>query len=114
MEDLLISTLETLGYPVRLQGSLLPDEDYPDHFFTFWNTSSDSDSYYDNKETKIIYQYSVNFYSINPEYVYTKFREAIAALKKVGFIISGDGHSISSGADTHDARTVIARFIKNT
>lgn len=112
MEDLLIATLESFGFPVKLQGSLLPDEPFPDHFFTFWNSSSNSDGYYDNEETKLVYQYAVNFYSVDPEKVYTTLREAIAALKKVGFIISGDGQSISSGVDTHDARTTIARFIK--
>jgi hypothetical protein len=48
MEDLLIETLEAFGYPVILQGSLLPDEPYPDHFFTFWNNDSFGNSYYDN------------------------------------------------------------------
>ena len=36
MEDLLISTLETFGFPVMLQGALLPNEPYPADFFTFW------------------------------------------------------------------------------
>lgn len=41
MEDLLIETLGKLGYPVMLQGSLLPEQPYPEHFFTFWNNASD-------------------------------------------------------------------------
>ena len=41
MEDLLISTLGQLGLPVRKQGSLLANEPYPTHFFTFWNDSAD-------------------------------------------------------------------------
>lgn len=113
MEDLLISTLESFGYPVRLQGSLLPDEDYPDHFFTFWNSDSSSDGFFDNVETKCIYQYAINFYSVNPEYVYTKLHAAIVALKEVGFIISGDGHSVASDKSTHDGRGFIARYVKH-
>ena len=37
MEELLVQTLESFGYPVRRQGSLGAQEQYPDHFFTFWN-----------------------------------------------------------------------------
>lgn len=111
-EDLLISTLSNLCHSVRLQGSLLPDEPLPDHFFTFWNNASDSGGYFDNSETRLIYQYTVYFYSIDPEKVYAVLREAIAALKNVGFIISGDGHSINSGVATHDARAVSVQFIK--
>ena len=40
LEDLLIEILESFGYPVMLQGSMLPDDKYPNHFFTFWNNSS--------------------------------------------------------------------------
>lgn len=112
MEDLLISILESFGYPVRLQGSLLEDEPYPDHFFTFWNRTSDSQAFYDNDETQIIYSYDVNFYSVNPEWVYTKLREAKAALKAVGFIISGDGYSVASDEPTHDGRGLDVQYIK--
>ena len=66
MEELLISTLETLGYPIRLQGSLLANEKYPDHFFTYWNNSTEGESFYSNKEGTIIWDFSLNFYSIDP------------------------------------------------
>lgn len=113
MEDLLIETLESFGFPVKLQGSLLPDEPYPDHFFTFWNNSSESDGFYDNDETSIIYDYDVNFYSINAEWVYSKLREAKTALKKVGFIISGDGYTVASDEQTHDGRGINVKYFKN-
>lgn len=112
MEDLLIETLESFGFPVKLQGSLLPDEPYPDHFFTFWNNSSYSESYYDNDEKSITYDYDVNFYSVNPEWVYSKLRAAKAALKSIGFIISGDGYSIVSDEPTHDGRGMNVLYLK--
>lgn len=112
MEDLLIETIESLGFPVRLQGSLLPNEPYPEHFFTFWNDGSDSDKFYDNKETAIVYNYSVNFYSVNPEWAYSKLREAVEKLKQTGFIVSGDGHSVPSDEPTHDGRGIEVIYVK--
>lgn len=112
MEDLLIEILSQFGYPVRLQGSLLPDEPYPDHFFTFWNNSSDSEGHYDNDETQIVYDYDVNFYSINPEYVYNVLRDAKKLLKQNHFIVSGDGYSVMSDESTHDGRGLHVLYLK--
>lgn len=112
MEDLLISILEQFGFPVRLQGSLLPDEAYPDHFFTFWNRDSYGDKFYDNEEAVTNYSYDVNFYSTNPEWVYSKLREAVAALKSAGFIVSGDGYSVPSDEQTHDGRGINVQFMR--
>lgn len=112
MEDLLIEVLSQFGYPVRLQGSLLENEPYPDHFFTFWNNSSESESFYDDDEKSIVYDYDVNFYSINPEWVYSKLREVKAALKKVGFIVTGDGYSVASDEPTHDGRGMNVKYLK--
>ena len=89
MEDLLIETLKSLNFPVRLQGSLLPNEPYPDHFFTFWNNDSYGDSYYDNDEKSTVYSYQINFYSIDPDMVYTQLRAAKAVLKKPGTLLTG-------------------------
>lgn len=112
MEDLLIQTLESFGFPVKLQGSLLPDEPYPDHFFTFWNNNSYGESYYDDDEKSTVYDYDVNFYSVNPEWVYTKLRAAKVALKSVGFIVSGDGYSVMSDEPTHDGRGMNVLYLK--
>lgn len=111
MEDKLIELLETFGYPVILQGSLLPDEPYPDSFFTFWNNFSEGENYYDNNEKSAVYSYDVNFYSTNPELIYTKLREVKRLLKENGFIVSGDGHSVVSDEPTHDGRGIDVMYL---
>lgn len=110
MEDLLISIISTLGYPVRRQGSLLPDEEYPNHFFTFWNDSADGTSYYSNNEQCIIWQYSINFYSDDPNIVMSKLLEAKAALKKAGWIVNGAGYDIPSDEPTHTGRGIVTLY----
>lgn len=106
MEDLLISTLETLGYPIRLQGSLLANEKYPDHFFTYWNNSTEGESFYSNKEGTIIWDFSLNFYSIDPLLINNKLLEAKVLLKNAGFIVSGAGYSVISDENTHTGRGI--------
>lgn len=106
MEDELITILNTLGYPVFLQGSLLPDEPYPDHFFTFWNDSADGDSYYNDEENAIVWAYSLNFYSNNPTLVNTKLLEAKSLLKAQGWVVSGAGYSLMSDEPTHTGRGI--------
>ena len=111
MVNLLIDTLvAAFGYPVRLQGSLLSSEQYPDHFFTFWNDSADGTSFYSNTEGAIVWQYSLNFYSIDPVAVNTKLLEAKQVLKNVGFIVSGGGHSVASDEPTHTGRGITVMY----
>lgn len=110
MEDLLISTLEALGYPVKLQGSLLPDESYPDHFFTFWNDSADATGHYSNEEYVIVWAYSLNFYSNDPLLVNAKLLEAKKLLKDAGFIVSGAGYDVASDEDTHTGRGITVTY----
>ena len=112
MEDLLISILEELGYPVFLQGSLLPDEPYPDHFFTYWNDSADGESFYNNEENAIEWRYSLNFYSVDPVKVSNIFKiikdtpTAKSLLKASGWVITGAGYDVMSDEPTHTGRGV--------
>lgn len=110
MEDLLISTLEQLGYPVKLQGSMLPHERYPDSFFTFWNDSADGDSFYSNNEGAIVWAYSINFYSTSSLLVNSKLLEAKALLKSAGWIVSGAGYDVASDEPTHTGRGITALY----
>ena len=54
MEDTLIQLLESFGYPVIRQGSLPADQAYPDTFFTFWNSTEDGQSFYDNGTASVV------------------------------------------------------------
>ena len=69
MEDLLVETLENLKLPVIKQGTLAEEDQYPDTFITFWNNSSEGESFYDNDEHSCLWDFDVNVYSVDPEEV---------------------------------------------
>ena len=112
MEDLLIEVLSRIGYPVRLQGSFLANEGYPDSFFTFWNNSSDFEEFYDDIETEVNYVYEVNFYSTDPEKVYNILEMTVEALKDNSFTVDGEGHSVVSDEPTHNGRGIGVSYRK--
>jgi hypothetical protein len=104
MVDLLIHTLEGLGYPVFRQGSLA--EDYPDDFFTFWNSETEGESYYDNAAKATVWDLTVYFYSIDPALVESALITARDALRSVGFVASGKGFDVVSDEITHVGRAI--------
>lgn len=101
MKQKLISTLETFGFPVMLQGSFNPEETYPDTFITFWCNATEYISHFDNDVHSVEWTFSVIFYSNNPTLVNTKPTEIIAAMKRAGFISQGKGNDIPSDEPTH-------------
>lgn len=112
MKDTLITLLESFGYPVRLQGSLAENEQYPDSFFTFWNTDTTDGSHYDNDAINYIWDFDVNFYSINPALVNTVLLEVRTLLKNNGWIISGKGYDVASDEPTHTGRSINVIYIE--
>lgn len=112
MEDKLIQVLQELGYSVMRQGSLTPDDAYPEHFFTFWNNDSSDHAHYDNAEYGTVWNYSINFYSTDPEKTYAALNEARAKLKENGWILPGKGYDVASDEVTHTGRGMDAYFLE--
>ena len=112
MVDLLIKNLKKIGDPIFLKGSILAHEPYPDSFFTFWNNTTDSQSFYDNNESAIKWVYTIAFYSTNPITVNTVLLTAKQLLKKNGFIISGNGFDILSDEKTHTGRGLTVQYLQ--
>lgn len=110
MEDKLIELLTTLCPKVYVQGDA--PETWDDDFFTFWERPSYDGSHYDNDAVSCVYEYDVNFYSTDPAKPYEYIRKAKKLLKQNGFILSGNGYPISSGADTHTGRQIQATYLE--
>lgn len=98
VKELLINTLQPLGYNVILEGSLSPRE-YPDSFITFWNFTSSNTSF-DNDDMVTEYGFNVRFYSTSPVVVEENKRLILKALKKAGFIPDGCGNDFTFSQET--------------
>ncbi len=113
MEDLLIQTLEEMGYPIIRQGSMTDEEEYPESFFTFWNNDCYGRGFYDDGETQSVWDYDLNFYSTDPSLTHTKLLEAKQLLKSEGFIVCGKGHDVASDEPTHTGRGINVFYLEN-
>lgn len=113
VKTLLISTLDdAFHYPVILQGSLSTDDVYPASFFTFFNNNTSDDAFFDNEETQTIWDFDLNFYSIDPDLVNTVLLSAKKLLKASGFIPDGSGYDLISDEPTHTGRGINLLYIE--
>lgn len=112
MKNELINILEAYNYPVRLQGSIAPEEGYPETFFTIWNNETTDGNHYDNNPVSCIWDFTVYLYSTDPTIVNTVLESAIGDLKAAGWIISGKGYDVPSDEPTHTGRAVDVLYIE--
>lgn len=101
MKSELIELLERSGYPVYLQGSLNPDDNYPDSFFTFWNFDNPENEFYDNTPGGCAWGFWVYFYSTDPQLVEIVPEQARQTLRKNGWTVQGKPHDIGVDRPTH-------------
>ena len=112
MEDTLIELLASFKKPVIRQGSLAPNEDYPDTFFTFWSNDETEHSAYDNDTANVDYDFDVNVYSTNPDTAYQLLSQARKLLKENGWIIATRGYDVASDEITHIGRGIEILYLK--
>lgn len=115
MRDTLINLLETEfnhNYPVRLQGSLAPDEAYPDSFFTVWNPDTSDGNHYDNAAAWWSHTFTIYFYSTDPGLVLSVISAAIALLRGAGWLVDGKGYDVASDEETHTGRAFDAVYME--
>ena len=101
MKAALIEILESFDYPVFLQGSLNPDESYPDSFFTFWNFENPESAFYDDNANRCIWGFWVYFYSIDPVKVEQIPEQARKMLKSAGWVVEGKPNDIDVDRPTY-------------
>ena len=100
MKQKLIDILETFC-PAFLQGTMNPDESYPEEFITFWIPATADNAHYDNAVRSVVWTFYVIYYSDDPQRVNTKPFEIAAALKAANFVQQGRGYDILSDEPTH-------------
>ena len=109
----LVVLLETFGYPVFLQGSLNPDEQYPDSFFTFWNFDTPETAFYDDAANRAVWGFWIYFYSVDPVLVEQVPEQARQALKQNGYILQGKPSDVSVDRATHSGVMFTAYIFEN-
>lgn len=97
----LVTLLESLGYPVFLQGSLNTDDQYPESFFTFWNFSTPESAFYDDAANRAVWGFWIYFYSVDPHLVEQMPENARKLLKQNDWILAGKANDISVDRPTH-------------
>ena len=112
VKGLLIETLEIFQYPIYLHGSLSDKDEFPDSFFTFFNNDTVDSNFYDNQETETIWDFDLNFYSIDPALINSVLVQAKTLLKEVGFIVDGKGYDVLSNDPIYTGRAINVQYIE--
>lgn len=99
----LVTLLSSFVNPLNiyLQGTLNPDEEYPNEFFTFFITTTELESHYDDNSQRTDLYISVMYYSNNPVDVSQIADKIMPAMKENGFVPTDSGNDIASDVQTH-------------
>ena len=71
----------------------------PAEYYTVSEDSTSDNLSADNQAKEILYEFTLTFYTTKAESIYNGILDAIAVLKKKGYIISGVGYGASSYKD---------------
>lgn len=86
--------LKELGRAAYAEGDA--PQELPAEYYTVSEDYTSDNLNADNKAVETLYEFTLKYYTNNAETLYTGLNEAIAALKRKGYIISGVGYKSSS------------------
>ena len=107
----IFADLADVGFPAYQQGAA--PETLPETFVTVWNDYSDDILHADNKARQCRHDWTVIFYTKDTKQIYSGLQTVINALKKRGYLISGQGYDTSGAWEGYDARAVAGSKIEN-
>lgn len=102
---------ETAGFPVYQQGTAPKELD--EAFVTVWHDYSGDILHADNKPRECRHEWTVMFYTKDKTQIYNGLQAVINALKKRGYLISGQGYDAAGAWEGYDARAVDVIKIEN-
>lgn len=96
-------------YPVLLQGSLSPAQEYPEAFFTFWNYDTEP-QFYDDDAKREACHFWLYFYSSDPDLVDSVMKNTQKYLRTLGYFVGG-ATDAQSDEKTHTGKMCSISYI---
>ena len=101
MNTALCEILNSIGYPVYLQGSLTAADRYPTAFFTYWCFEAPEGAHYDNRPHAATWGYWVYAYAEDSGTLDSMTEQARELLRAAGWTIGGRPIDASSDEPSH-------------
>lgn len=103
-----------IDLPYSRQGSYEEGEELPESFFTFWNSETPEEGFYDDEAQRIEWYWYVYFYTSDPRLLYSKIEEFINIAKAEGFLVNnGKGNDLPSDIPNYSGRYVKLLYVEN-
>ena len=106
-----LSILGEYDYPIFLQGTLESDDAYPESFFTFWNDDTIDLSYYDNLAHRCVWNFSLYFFSTDPDLVNSILLDVKKDFQSAGWFVRGRGYDAPADNPSHTGRAIDLSYI---
>lgn len=106
----IIADLKELNSPAYIEGDA--PSDLPEEYFTVSEDDTSDNLNADNKTKEILWEYTLKWYTIDPDRVFNGLMNAINLLKSKGYIISGVGYHSSTYQSTWYSRAVDVKKIE--
>ena len=100
----IIADLAELDIPAYHEGDA--PETLPDEYFTVSEDYTSDNLNADNKTKEILWEFTLKWYTVNPQNVSVGLMNAIKLLKAKGYIISGVGYHNATFKETWFSRMV--------